>query len=314
VPPRVPPRVPQSTGRACSSRRAPLTSCASCASCSARSAPNWFPSTTPAYRATRSRTARRFEANAAKKARFFAARSGLPTLADDSGIEVEALGGGPGVRTRRYAGEDATDEENNVKLLRELAGLPPERRSARYRCALALALPEAAGPRGGIPVRFSRGTLTGRIAVVPRATVASVRPNLRAGRRTSGGRTLGEWTAGGQEPHLPPRPGRPAHARDPGAPGLLASVRRTTAGTPPLAGSYTDRYTTPMDNRSTILARALELWSERGYDAVGVQEIVDAAGITKPTLYHYFGSKRGLLDCLIEERSGGLRDAAAAAA
>ena len=69
-----------------------------------------------------------------------------------------------------------------------------------------------------------------------------------------------------------------------------------------------------MDNRSTILARALELWSERGYDAVGVQEIVDAAGITKPTLYHYFGSKRGLLDCLIEERSSGLRDAAAAAA
>ena len=69
-----------------------------------------------------------------------------------------------------------------------------------------------------------------------------------------------------------------------------------------------------MDNRSTLLARALELWSERGYDAVGVQEIVDAAGITKPTLYHYFGSKRGLLDCLIEERSSGLRDAAAAAA
>ena len=69
-----------------------------------------------------------------------------------------------------------------------------------------------------------------------------------------------------------------------------------------------------MDNRSLILARALELWSERGYDAVGVQEIVDAAGITKPTLYHYFGSKRGLLDALIEERSAGLRDALTAAA
>ena len=137
-----------------------------------------------------------FEANAAKKARFFAARSGLPTLADDSGIEVEALGGGPGVRTRRYAGEDATDEENNVKLLRELAGLPPERRSARYRCALALALPEAAGPRGGIPVRFSRGTLTGRIAVVPRGDGGfGYDPIFEPDGERPGGRTLGEWTA-----------------------------------------------------------------------------------------------------------------------
>jgi TetR/AcrR family transcriptional regulator len=69
-----------------------------------------------------------------------------------------------------------------------------------------------------------------------------------------------------------------------------------------------------MNNRSLILARALDLWSERGYDAVGVQEIVDAAGITKPTLYHYFGSKRGLLDALIEERSAGLREALTATA
>jgi TetR/AcrR family transcriptional regulator len=69
-----------------------------------------------------------------------------------------------------------------------------------------------------------------------------------------------------------------------------------------------------MDNRSLILARALQLWSERGYDAVGVQEIVDAAGITKPTLYHYFGSKRGLLDALIEAKSAGLQDALSAAA
>jgi len=69
-----------------------------------------------------------------------------------------------------------------------------------------------------------------------------------------------------------------------------------------------------MDNRSIILARALDLWSERGYDAVGVQEIVDSAGITKPTLYHYFGSKRGLLDALIEERSAELRASLANAA
>jgi AcrR family transcriptional regulator len=69
-----------------------------------------------------------------------------------------------------------------------------------------------------------------------------------------------------------------------------------------------------MDNREAILARALELWSKRGYEAVGVQEIVEAAGITKPTLYHYFGSKRGLLDALIETRSEGLRNALVPAA
>ena len=63
-----------------------------------------------------------FETNAAIKARFGLRASGLPTLADDSGIEVDALDGGPGVRTRRYAGEDATDEENNAKLLAALDG------------------------------------------------------------------------------------------------------------------------------------------------------------------------------------------------
>jgi AcrR family transcriptional regulator len=56
-----------------------------------------------------------------------------------------------------------------------------------------------------------------------------------------------------------------------------------------------------MDNRSALLACALQLFTARGYDAVGVQEIVEAAGITKPTLYHYFGSKRGLLDILLEQ-------------
>jgi AcrR family transcriptional regulator len=56
-----------------------------------------------------------------------------------------------------------------------------------------------------------------------------------------------------------------------------------------------------MDNRSNILLCALQLFSTRGYDAVGVQEIVEAAGITKPTLYHYFGSKQGLLDALLKE-------------
>jgi XTP/dITP diphosphohydrolase len=137
-----------------------------------------------------------FEANAAKKARFFAAISGLPTLADDSGIEVDALAGGPGVRTRRYAGENATDEENNAKLLAALAGLPPELRGARYRCVLALALPEARGPRGGIPVRFAHGTLEGRIATAPKGSGGfGYDPIFEPAGEPPGGRTLGLWTA-----------------------------------------------------------------------------------------------------------------------
>ena len=69
-----------------------------------------------------------------------------------------------------------------------------------------------------------------------------------------------------------------------------------------------------MDNRANLLACALELLADRGYDAVGVQEIVDAAGITKPTLYHYFGSKRGLLDALLAEHLRPLHRAVAQAA
>ncbi len=137
-----------------------------------------------------------FEANASKKARFFAGLSGLPTLADDSGLEVDALGGGPGVRTRRYAGEEATDEENNLKLLRELDGVQPERRTARYRCALALALPETAGPRGGMKIRHARGTCEGRIALAPRGEAGfGYDPIFEPASEPAGGRTLGEWTA-----------------------------------------------------------------------------------------------------------------------
>jgi XTP/dITP diphosphohydrolase len=137
-----------------------------------------------------------FEANAAKKARFFALRSGLPTLADDSGLEVDALGGGPGVRTRRYAGENATDEENNVRLLAALDGLEPARRGARYRCVLALALPEELGPRGGLPIRFARGTLEGRIAGAPKGDGGfGYDPIFEPAGERPGGRTLGLWTA-----------------------------------------------------------------------------------------------------------------------
>ena len=137
-----------------------------------------------------------FDSNAAKKARFFAALSGLPTLADDSGLEVDALGGGPGVRTKRYAGEDATDDDNNVKLLGALAGLPANRRGARYRCVLALVLPEEVGPRGGLDIRYAHGTLEGRIAIGPKGDGGfGYDPIFEPSVEPPGGRTLGEWTA-----------------------------------------------------------------------------------------------------------------------
>ena len=136
-----------------------------------------------------------FETNAAIKARFGIHASGLPTLADDSGLEVDALGGGPGVRTRRYAGEDATDEDNNRKLLEALDGLPSDRRGARYVCVLALALPDGTGPRGGVPVVFARGTCRGRIAMDPRGSGGfGYDPIFEPAAEPPGGRTLGLWT------------------------------------------------------------------------------------------------------------------------
>lgn len=137
-----------------------------------------------------------FRTNAAIKARFGVRATGLPTLSDDSGIEVDALGGGPGVRTRRYAGEDATDEDNNRKLLAALDGLPPERRGARYVCVLALAMPGSAGPRGGVTLIFSQGSLRGRIAAAPKGTGGfGYDPIFEPSSEPPGGRTLGEWSA-----------------------------------------------------------------------------------------------------------------------
>ena len=86
-----------------------------------------------------------FEENALKKARTLAEYSGMLTLADDSGLEVDALNGAPGVYSARYAGEDGNDDENNEKLLSELTGVPEEKRSARFVCALALCAPEVRG-------------------------------------------------------------------------------------------------------------------------------------------------------------------------
>ena len=109
-----------------------------------------------------------FEANARHKAEYFARRSGLPTVADDSGLEVFALGGAPGVRSRRWAGSSGTSDEvdaaNNAELVRRLAGAPSERRRARYRCVLVL-LREG----GAIPESFE-GSCAGRILEQPAGT------------------------------------------------------------------------------------------------------------------------------------------------
>lgn len=109
-----------------------------------------------------------FEANARRKAEHFARRTGLPTVADDSGLEVFALGGEPGVRSRRWAGAagtaDRVDAANNAELLRRLRGAPEHRRRARYRCVLVLLRrPEA------IPETFE-GSCAGRILESPAGT------------------------------------------------------------------------------------------------------------------------------------------------
>jgi XTP/dITP diphosphohydrolase len=86
-----------------------------------------------------------FEENALKKARTLAKYSGYLTLADDSGLEVDALGGAPGIYSARYGGEDGNDEKNNEKLLRELEDVPEEKRTARFVCALAVCAPKTWG-------------------------------------------------------------------------------------------------------------------------------------------------------------------------
>ena len=86
-----------------------------------------------------------FEENAIKKARTFADFSGYITLADDSGLVVDALDGAPGVHSARFSGEDANDARNNEKLLQALGGVPQQKRRARFVCVLALCLPPSSG-------------------------------------------------------------------------------------------------------------------------------------------------------------------------
>ena len=113
-----------------------------------------------------------FAENAVAKARYFAKRSGLPTVAEDSGLEVDALEGAPGIHSARYAhlyggagkgkGEGEADAANNALLLERLAGVPEERRTARYRCVVAFLESPATPPE------TVEATTEGRIVAEPR--------------------------------------------------------------------------------------------------------------------------------------------------
>ncbi len=106
-------------------------------------------------------TGETFADNATLKAETYCRLSGLTTLADDSGLEVDALRGAPGVHSARYAGPGASDEERVALLLRNLRGMPQERWSARFRCVVALAAP-------GEQTVLHSGSCEGRIIPCPR--------------------------------------------------------------------------------------------------------------------------------------------------
>ncbi len=108
-----------------------------------------------------------FAGNASKKAREVSRLTGLPALADDSGLEVDALGGAPGVYSARYAGDQHDDAANNAKLIAVLADVPAERRTARFRAVLALA--DVTGPLGN-DVITADGACEGVILDAPRGT------------------------------------------------------------------------------------------------------------------------------------------------
>jgi len=101
-----------------------------------------------------------FQANAVKKAKQIARATGMTALADDSGLEVDALDGNPGVYSARYAGEDADDLANNDKLLNALKDIPAEKRGAQFVCCIALASSEG--------IRTFIGDVRGRIGTEPK--------------------------------------------------------------------------------------------------------------------------------------------------
>lgn len=109
-----------------------------------------------------------FEANALIKANHYARHTGCWTLADDSGLCVDALAGAPGVHSARYAGPLADDMANNRKLIAALEDVPRDRRTARFVCAMTLVKPAHANDDGGTVVATSRGEVEGFIVDTPR--------------------------------------------------------------------------------------------------------------------------------------------------
>ena len=178
-----------------------------------------FPSLTPPLEGAAS-----YAENALLKARAAAAGTSMLALADDSGIEVDALGGRPGILSARYGGEALSDEERCVALLRELRDVPPERRTARYRCVVALCAPggrqattegvvegvllaELRGSGGfGYDPLFSYPPLGATFAEIPPEVKHAVSHRGRAMARAR--RILLEWSA--EEPAARPDEGAPS--------------------------------------------------------------------------------------------------------
>ena len=171
-----------------------------------------------------------FQENAAAKARHFARLASLPVLADDSGLRVDALGGAPGVRTKRFSGRtDLTgrdlDEANNLVLLERLRGVPPEARGARYVCAAVLAFPDGriiaglgccrgeitSAPRGdggfGYDPLFYVPSLGRTFAEIPAAEKNRISHRSRAFRALGAQRSGWSWTGAAAGRSEPSRPG-----------------------------------------------------------------------------------------------------------
>jgi len=111
---------------------------------------------------------RTFQENALKKARYVFQSTGISALGDDSGLEVDALNGEPGVLSARYARKPTDDQANNMKLLEKLKDIPPEGRTARFQCVLALVVPSTAeGDKAGKAFVFN-GSCAGKIIFQPR--------------------------------------------------------------------------------------------------------------------------------------------------
>jgi XTP/dITP diphosphohydrolase len=108
-------------------------------------------------------TGQTFEENARIKAEFYGRLTGLPTLADDSGLEVDALDGAPGVYSARYSGANATDQDRYRLLLKNMESVPQDQRSARFRCVIALARPDG-------QMITADGRVEGEIGSEPRGT------------------------------------------------------------------------------------------------------------------------------------------------